>query len=129
VIAAATDVTRFVQSPEELANHLAFLQMDLSDPDFHRLALENAGRIRTGYVALLNDAVEEGELSRCDTARLGAAIESLSGGSLIAWAIHRKGDATTWVRKDIETLIAPYRAPRARGASGATQRARKIKGR
>jgi AcrR family transcriptional regulator len=124
VIAAATDVTRFVRSPEELANHLAFLQMDLSDPDFHRLALDNAGRIRAGYVALLNDAVKEGELSHCDTARLGAAIESLSGGSLIAWAIHRKGDATSWVRRDIETVIAPYRATKSRSPSaGAIRRA------
>jgi AcrR family transcriptional regulator len=122
LIAAATDMTRFVQGPEEMANHLAFLQMDLSDPDFHRLALDNAARIRAGYVALLNDAVVEGELARCDTARLGAAIESMSGGSLIAWAIHRRGDATAWVRKDIETLIAPYRETRPRRGSAGAKR-------
>jgi AcrR family transcriptional regulator len=27
-------------SPDELANHLAFLQIDLTDPEFHRIALE-----------------------------------------------------------------------------------------
>jgi AcrR family transcriptional regulator len=109
LMSAATDMTRHLRKPEEMANHLAFLQMDLSDPEFHHLAFENAGRIRAGYVALLKDAVKAGELARCDTARLGAAIESLSGGSLIAWAIYRRGNANAWVRKDLETLIAPYR--------------------
>jgi AcrR family transcriptional regulator len=109
LMSAATDMTRHVRKPEEMANHLAFLQMDLSDPEFHHLAFENAGRIRAGYVALLKDAVKAGELARCDTAQLGAAIESMSGGSLIAWAIYRRGNAHSWVRKDLETLIAPYR--------------------
>ena len=110
LMSAATEMARYVRKPEEMANHLAFLQMDLSDPEFHRLALENAGRIRAGYLALLKDAVKAGELARCDTAQLGAAIESLSGGSLIAWAIYRRGEANAWVRNDLETLIAPYRA-------------------
>ncbi len=120
LVAAATDMTRYVKSPEELANHLAFLQKDLSDPDFHRIALENAGRIRAGYVALLDDAIKARELAPCDTQRLGAAIEAMSGGSLIAWAIYRKGDANAWVRQDMETLLAPYRPKRRSGAARPT---------
>src|SRR5436309_11277068 len=38
VIGAATDMTRQVKSPEELANGLAFLQMDIADPEFRRVA-------------------------------------------------------------------------------------------
>jgi len=121
LMSAATDMTRHVKKPEEMANHLAFLQMDLSDPEFQHLAAENAGRIRAGYVALLKDAVKAGELARCDTARLGAAIESLSGGSLIAWAIHRRGDAHSWVRKDLETLLAPYRTKKLVGRRRSTE--------
>jgi AcrR family transcriptional regulator len=34
VLAAGTEMTRYVNSPEEMSNHLAFLQADLSDPDF-----------------------------------------------------------------------------------------------
>jgi len=70
----------------------------------------------------LKDAVKAGELARCDTVRLGAAIESMSGGSLIAWAIHRKGNANSWVRKDLETLIAPYRVKRRRVVRSARAR-------
>ena len=124
LMSAATDMTRHVRKPEEMANHLAFLQMDLSDPEFHHLAFENAGRIRAGYVALLKDAVKAGELARCDAVRLGAAIESMSGGSLIAWAIYRKGNANSWVRKDLETLIAPYRVKRRRVVRSARARRR-----
>jgi AcrR family transcriptional regulator len=124
LMSAATDMTRHVRKPEEMANHLAFLQMDLSDPEFHHLAFENARRIRAGYVALLKDAVKAGELARCDTAQLGAAIESMSGGSLIAWAIYRKGNANSWVRKDLATLIAPYRVKRRRVVRSARARRR-----
>src|SRR5215208_6962569 len=109
ILAAATDMARYVESPEVLANHLAFLQLDLSDPEFHRLALENARRIRAGYRALLDEAIAAGELAACDTARLARAVEAVAGGSLIAWAIHREGDVAEFVRADVETLLEPYR--------------------
>jgi hypothetical protein len=35
-------------------------------------------------------------------------INAMSSGSLIAWAILREGSAE-WVRRDIETLLSPYR--------------------
>lgn len=44
LVAAATDMTRYLDTPEEVANSVAFLQMDLSDPDFHRLMVINSRR-------------------------------------------------------------------------------------
>jgi AcrR family transcriptional regulator len=109
LLAAATEMTRYVDTPEEMANHLAYLQIDLSDPDFHRLMLENSKRITAGYVALLDEAVEAGELAPCDTARLARAVVAMSGGSLISWAVYREGTAESFVRTDLDTLLAPYR--------------------
>jgi hypothetical protein len=109
LVAAATEMTRHVKSPEELANGLAFLQIDLSDADFHALALENSRRIEEGYRALLDDAVKAGELQPCDTRHLARTVGAVSGGSLIAWAIHREGSAEAWVRADLNTLLSPYR--------------------
>jgi AcrR family transcriptional regulator len=109
--AAATDMARRVETPETLANHLAFLQIDLSDPEFHRHALENQRGVEAGYRALLDEAVAAGELAPCDTARLARAVNAVSGGSLIAWAILREGDVTDFVRADVETLLAPYARP------------------
>jgi AcrR family transcriptional regulator len=114
LIAAATFMTRHTTSPEELANHLAFLQNDLTDPEFHRLTLDMSTRHLAAYRALLTDAIAAGELVTCDTARLARAIGAISGGSLIAWAIHREGTAEHWVKEDLATLLAPYRPARRR---------------
>jgi AcrR family transcriptional regulator len=121
LVEAATEMTRHMQTPEELANGLAFLQIDLSDPDFHRLALENSNLIQAGYRALLDDAVAAGELLPCDTTRLARAVGAISGGSPIAWAIHREGSAEGWVREDLATLLGPYRREKAK----ATRKKRK----
>lgn len=110
LIAAATAITQHMRTPEQLANGLAFLQMDVSDPEFHAFALEHSRQIIAGYRTLLDAAVAKGELRPCDTARLARAVTALSGGSLIEWAIHRKGTAAAWVRQDIESLLDPYRA-------------------
>lgn len=108
LLEAATAMTRMVKSPEELANHLAFLQIDLSDEDFHRLALAHAREVQAGYRALLDEAVAAGEVRPCDTGRLARAVESISGGSLIGWAIHREGTAVGRVREDLAMLLGPY---------------------
>lgn len=110
LIAGATDLARQTTSPEQLANHLAFLQIDVSDPDFRQPMLETSGKALAGYQALLDAAVAAGELRPCDTAALARAIGALGGGSLIAWAMFREGTAESWVRADVETLLMPYRA-------------------
>jgi AcrR family transcriptional regulator len=113
LMAAATEMTHYVETPEERANHLSFLQIDLRDPEFYRLMLENSTRILAGYKALLDEALRTGDLVKCDTRRLASAVGSMAGGSLIAWAVMRQGTAESFVRKDLETLLAPYRARRA----------------
>jgi AcrR family transcriptional regulator len=109
LLSAATEMARFSATPEELANSLAYLQIDLSDADFHKHILASSRAMQRGYRALLDDAVAARELRPCDTDALARAVEAMAGGSLIGWAIHRKGKAETWVRKDLETLLAPYR--------------------
>ena len=111
LIAAATEMSRMATSPEELANHLAFLQIDLSDPDFHRHTLDMSTRTQAGYRALLKEAVSAGELVPCDTTRLARAVSAIAGGSLIGWAIFREGTAEAFVRADLDTLLEPYSRP------------------
>jgi AcrR family transcriptional regulator len=110
LIAAATVMAQSTTTPEEMANHLAYLQIDVSDPDFHRHILDNTRRTIAGYRALLDDAVAAGELVPCETERLARAISSMSGGSLLSWAILREGTSLDWVRADMATLLDPYRA-------------------
>jgi AcrR family transcriptional regulator len=125
LVAAATEMTKYVQSPEEMANQLAFLQTDLSDPDFYAVMLENSRRIEAGYCRLLEEAVKAGELKPCNSTRLARAVGAMSGGSLIGWAVYRQGTAEAWVRADLATLLDPYRSPaRPRRPAGATLRRR-----
>jgi AcrR family transcriptional regulator len=127
LIAAATEMTRHTATPEELANGLAFLQMDVSDPDFRALALASSRKVHAGYAALIGEAVAAGELAPCDAPRLARAVAAVSGGSLIAWAIHREGSAEDWVRADLAALLDPYRAPGQRDGPPGTSRGRGAK--
>lgn len=110
LIAAAMFMAQAVETPDQLANHLGFfLQVDLSDPDFYPHTLEMSRQMDAAYVRLANEAVAAGELIPCDTTALGRAIGAIAAGSLIGWAVYREGKAEDWVRRDVETLIGPYR--------------------
>lgn len=109
LVAAATHMSRMVTTAEELANGLAFLQMDIGDPEFRAIALENSKALLAGYQSLIDDAIAAGELRRCDSKKLAQAVSAMAGGSIIGWAIHREGTAPAWVRGDVMTLLEPYR--------------------
>ena len=120
LIDAAMFLTQAMAKPDDVANHLGFfLQVDLSDPDFYPLTLQMSRQIDAHYVRLANEAVAAGELEPCDTTALARAIGAVAAGSLIGWAVYRQGTAVTWVRRDIETLLAPYR--RAASAAGSSR--------
>ncbi len=103
------DMANMAPTPEELSNHLAFLQIDLTDPDFHALALANALTNRKGIIELLDEAIAAEELRGCDTHRRSVAVDAIAGGALINWAIHREGTARETIRDALETLLGPYR--------------------
>jgi AcrR family transcriptional regulator len=107
LFAALEEMARLCESPEALANNLAFLEIDLTDQDFHRLALQNSRRTLAGYRALLADAVAAGELAQCNTRRMARALSAMASGSLLSWAILREGTVTAWLRADLEMLLGP----------------------
>jgi len=102
-------MSQMAKSPEAFANHFAFLEMDLADPEFHQLALAHARQFVAELSALVEDAVAARELRKCPTARVARAIQSIIGGSLLNWAIYREGKADTWIAADLQVLLAPYR--------------------
>jgi AcrR family transcriptional regulator len=108
------DCTSFAPTPEAVANGLAYLQIDLTDPDFHAITLAQFRAIRGETRSLLDEAVAAGELRKCDTARLARLIQHLNGGAMLSWAVYREGRVADWVRRDLEALLAPYAADRSR---------------
>ena len=112
LVAVGACMAQMARTPEALANSLAFFQMDIADPEFHRLAREHARQFRAELRAMLDEAVEAGELRKCATARLANAVQGLIGGSMMNWAIHREGKAAAWIEADLETLLRPLQVPR-----------------
>jgi AcrR family transcriptional regulator len=114
------DCTSFAPTPEAVANGLAYLQIDLSDPDFHAITLAQFRAIRQETRKLLDEAVAARELRACNTAKLARLIQHLNGGAMLSWAVYRQGPVASWVRRDLEALLAPYRWPRRRASPSQT---------
>lgn len=106
----ATCVSQFVHTPEEFANHLAFFQLDLADPEFHAHALEYFLAERAELRALLDDAVAAGELARgTDTERLARAVQEAVNGARVVWAVVRDGTLEERTREALEMLLGRTR--------------------
>lgn len=103
------ECTSFAPTPEAMANGLSWLQNDLTDPDFHAITLKQFRAIRDETRKLLDAAVAHRELRPCDTAALARSIQHVNGGAMLAWAVYRQGSVAAWVRREIETLLRPYR--------------------
>ena len=96
-------------SPAALARNLAYLQIDLTDPDFRKHLLAQARATREALGEVIDDAVAAGELSsEIDAEALARVIETTLSGSLITWAIYREGEAADWLRADVDAVLAPH---------------------
>jgi len=102
--------TASVPTREAMANSIAFLHIDLSDPEFHLLAATGMEEMRAQIRALLDDAVGAGELGPTDTGALARAVQNAYNGALISWAIYGEGALDDWLRRELDFVLAPYRA-------------------
>jgi AcrR family transcriptional regulator len=103
--------TQAMGTPDALARHLAFLQLELADPEFHQHVLQHAQVAREQIRLLLDAAVEYGELRPCDTAALARAVHVTYNGTLITWAIFRQGQLASRLRQELEFILEPFRPP------------------
>jgi AcrR family transcriptional regulator len=104
------DCSGFASTPESMANGLAYLQIDLTDPDFRAITLAQFNAIREETRKLLDAAVAARELIPCNTTELARLIQQVNGGSMLDWAVYRQGALSNWVRRDLEALLRPYHA-------------------
>jgi AcrR family transcriptional regulator len=110
-LAAVTELlvagTRGARTRAALANHVAFLALDIADPDFRAAAARHAQGRRRAVEALLAEAVEAGELRPgTDPAALARAVEVAYNGSLIAWALDGGGSLADAIRADVAFVLA-----------------------
>ena len=100
-----------IDTPERLANHVAFLQLDLADPELRALAVEHAQIMRTQIKRLLDEAVASGALLACDSGELTEAVYAIVSGSLLTWALGGQGAPAAWLRARLTLLLDCFRAP------------------
>jgi AcrR family transcriptional regulator len=120
VRAYAACMADLAATPEALARNLAYLQIDLTDPEFRAHLLANARATRRHLAALLAEAAAAGELrADADTRALARLVETAISGSLMTWACYQEGSAAAWLRRDVDAVLRPYVRPR-RGRAPAT---------
>src|SRR5580698_2271390 len=113
------ELSGFAATPESMANFLAYLQIDLSDPEFRAVLLRQFVTTRDETKKLLDEAIATRELKPCDTAALARLLQQVNGGAMLDWAVYRKGPLAAWIRRALEALLGPYRSGRARKAHSA----------
>ena len=104
-------VAQMAPTPEAVSNGLAFLQVDLSDPDFHRYALAQARATVLEIKKILDDGVRSARLVKCDTEQLALALHAIIGGAMLSWAVLRDGTAEETMVRAADTLLGPYIVP------------------
>ncbi|MFF4647066.1 TetR family transcriptional regulator [Streptomyces sp. NPDC001389] len=104
--AVAEEFAGHMSSPEEMANHLGMLQLDLSDPEFRVHAAAHTRAVDAALQELLTDAVVKSELpSGTDVQRLARAIKITTDGSLLRWALTGDGNPAALLRDDLDHLF------------------------
>ena len=103
---------------ETLANNLAFLQMDLTDPDLRVQAVAQSRELRHRVRLLLADATEAGELVPVDAPALARQVVTTYNGALVTWAVDGRGSLKAWMRRSLDATLDPYRPTAAWQALG-----------
>jgi AcrR family transcriptional regulator len=110
---ALTQADGRADTPHAVANDLALAQMHLHESDFHAHALEHATTSLAEIRALLQEAVEAGELAECDPEDLSRTVQTAYTGALATWAVYRSGALDEWLRGEVEAVLEPYRSSEA----------------
>jgi|SRR5688572_14563154 len=102
-------MAQMAATPAAFARNFAYLQIDLTDPDFRKHISKNAAASRVELQKLVREAIAAGELKPDTNARqLARTIEAVVGGSMLSWAFYQEGAADKWMRHDLDAVLKPY---------------------
>lgn len=106
--ASLIEMTAGITTAPTLANHLAFLALELGDPELRRETRKHATSMLAQIRVLLAEAIEAGELADADPERLAETIYVTYNGALISWAILRKGSLSSWLGSALDSALSAY---------------------
>jgi AcrR family transcriptional regulator len=105
--------TASMATPETFANHLAFLCIDLTDPEFHPHALAVHQAQGRAIEALLAESLQAGDLrAGTDVPALGRSVQAIASGAGLVWALDRQGSLERRLRQELDSVLAPHRCSR-----------------
>jgi len=110
VLRAYSDgMSHLASSPAALARNFAYLQIDLTDPEFRKHLAKQALATRQELQKLIREAIEIGELIESTNPRqLARTVEAVISGSMLSWAFYQEGTAAKWMRHDLDAVLKPY---------------------
>ncbi len=104
-------MAHLASSPAALARNFAYLQIDLTDPEFRRHLSKQARESRQELQKLIRAAIDHGQLVPSTSPKqLARTIEAIVSGSMLSWAFYHKGTAAKWMRQDLDMVLKPYLA-------------------
>lgn len=103
-----------LNTPASYANHLAFLCIDLGDPQLYERALAIHRSQQQMIEQLLTEAVNTGELyTNSSPTALARTVQAVVAGSGLNWALEREGGLEQRLRQALDAVLAPHLPPRA----------------
>ncbi len=100
-------------TPESFANHLAFLCMDLGDPQLYERALAIHRTQKRAIEELLTEAAGAGELrAGTDAEALAGTVQAIIAGAGLTWALEREGTLEQRLRRELDVVLSPHLPPR-----------------
>jgi len=93
---------------DEFAHHLAFLLMDLSDPEFRENSRDFAAALEGAIAGVLAAGRAAGELVSGDPEQLARAVHAAYNGALVAWGLAGDGSPADRVREQLTLLLGPH---------------------
>ena len=107
--AYAECMAHLAATPAAFARNFAYLQIDLTDPDFRKHLVKHARESREELEKLVKEAIKAEELlSSTNAKQLARTIEAVVGGSMLSWAFYQEGTAAKWMRHDLDAVLKPY---------------------
>ena len=106
--AALIEFTIGVGSRDSIANHLAFLHLDLTDPELGAHAARQSRQLRRSIARLITQAIDAGELTSADPTELADTIYTVYNGALVTWAIDGRGSLPRWLSVRLDRVFASH---------------------
>lgn len=106
------EYARPLSNPQAMANHLAFLAINLADAEFRNHAVRHNQRMRYAMTRALQEAQEDGELNtESKPAELAGLLQTLFWGLLLEWGFQIE-DMTLeqHLERNLKRFLLPYRA-------------------